>query len=64
MYVVIIGNMVWAYGPFDSRSKAMRYAERWDISSARYNPGRWQDYSVTIVRLEPASDDDIIVRAR
>lgn len=51
MYVIVIGNLVRVIGPFATKAEADAYADRFDIMSENYNPGRWGNYSVSVVPL-------------
>lgn len=50
MYIVVIGNYVWAYGPFASRDEALAF-ERY-IETNQRDFKRWQDYSTTVLRVD------------
>lgn len=59
MYVVVLGNLARVVGPFADYRAAAAYADRFDIMSDAYDPGRWRDYSVQIVALDkPPKPED------
>jgi hypothetical protein len=51
MFVVVIGNLARAFGPFPSRLAAKVFADQFDPGSETYNPGPYRNYSREIVEL-------------
>ncbi len=52
MYVIVLGNLAKMIGPFATNDEAAAYAERFDMFSDAYDPGRWKDYTVQIIRVD------------